>query len=98
MWQLSPRDALLIYSVFQEIVLVNYSRETMFQNVRLAVSTHVPVTDFDIKKDRDAVPSAISAQVLGSQQVIDRGFGRNVRSGWHVAFGIARYSFGSGST
>ncbi len=56
----------------------------------------IPVTDFDIKNDQDAVASAISAQVLGSQQVIDRGFGRNVRSGRHVAFGIVRYSFGSG--
>jgi hypothetical protein len=89
----------LIYSVFLEIVLVDYRRENnVSEPATGSLNTRFPVSDFDTKKGQDAVPSAISAQVLGSQQVIDRGFGRNVRSGWHVAFGIARYSFGSGST
>jgi hypothetical protein len=89
----------LIYSVFLEIVLVDYRRENNVSELATgSLNTRFTVSDFDMKKGQDAVPSAISAQVLGSQQVIDRGFGRNVRSGWHVAFGIARYSFGSGST
>ena len=89
----------LIYSVFLEIVLVDYRRENNVSELATgSLNTSFPVSDFDMKKGQDAVPSAISVQVLGSQQVIDRGFGRNVRSGWHVAFGIARYSFGSGST